>query len=119
MSQGEDQRLNFNGTLTLQLLAIMVLWALAVMNTELLIVWNRFDSESSNSPQSMWQFGQVRSLAHHYRLEVLINNKILPLLLIVVPFLGMIKTFKAHGLQKFLKEGNETKKEVCQCNCKG
>ncbi|KZP08197.1 hypothetical protein FIBSPDRAFT_1052534 [Athelia psychrophila] len=94
-SRGEDQmsELNFDGTLTLQLLAILILWALAVMNTELLIVRNRF--ASSEGPQSMWQFGQV-----------------LPLLLIIVPFVGMIKTFNANGLRKVVKKGKETKKEM-------
>ncbi|KAF7973153.1 hypothetical protein HWV62_15931 [Athelia sp. TMB] len=93
--KGEDQtsELNFNGTLTLQLIAILILWAIAVMNTELLIVWNHF--EKSDSPQSMWQFGQV-----------------LPLLLIIVPFVGMVKVFKAHGLRKIVKSEKDGKKDV-------
>ena len=48
---------NVDGTLMLQLVAITILWALAVMNTELLIVWNNF--APNDSTVSIWQFGQV------------------------------------------------------------
>lgn len=36
---------------------ILILWGLAVINTELLIRWNRF--AASDGSHSQWQFGQV------------------------------------------------------------
>lgn len=46
-----------DGRLLLRLSFIAVIWALAVMNTELLIRWNHFQPTNA----SQWQFDQVRS----------------------------------------------------------
>lgn len=43
--------------LVTELILVLILWSLAVMNTELLISWNHFDR--SGGTQSPWQFGQV------------------------------------------------------------
>lgn len=48
------------------------MWALAVMNTELLINWNKFEDGDGGS--SAWQFGQV-----------------LPMFLVILPLINMIK----------------------------
>jgi len=66
--------------LVIEIIAIVILWALAVMNTELLIRWNHF--ELPNSPQSPWQFGQV-----------------LPMFLVVLPCINMISAFNEFGLK--------------------
>ncbi|KZP15426.1 hypothetical protein FIBSPDRAFT_81626 [Athelia psychrophila] len=92
-NDGQTWSPDFDGPLTGQLLVILILWALTVMNTELLIVWNHF--APSDSPQSIWQFGQI-----------------LPLLLIIVPFVGMVKVFMARGLRKVSKEEQGKRKEV-------
>jgi len=72
---------NVHGTLILQIFAILVLWAVTVMNTELLIILNRF--QHSDEGQSIWQFGQI-----------------LPLLLVVLPFTGLINAFRTYGIRK-------------------
>jgi len=66
--------------LIIEITAVIILWALAVMNTELLIRWNHFERPSS--PQSAWQFGQV-----------------LPMFLVVLPAINMINAFKEFGLK--------------------
>ena len=43
--------------LAIELIVVVILWSLTVMNTELLIRWNRF--APPNGSQSPWQFGQV------------------------------------------------------------
>ncbi|KZP23005.1 hypothetical protein FIBSPDRAFT_1043159 [Athelia psychrophila] len=83
--KGHTWKRDVDYPLTGYLLIILVMWALAVMNTELLIVWNKF--AQSDDPQSIWQFGQI-----------------LPLLLIIVPFVGMIEIFMAHGLREVAKK---------------
>lgn len=55
-----SDKLGMSGTLICQLGIVVFLWALTVMNTELLIRWNRFEPEDG---ESQWQFGQVRSLS--------------------------------------------------------
>ncbi|KAJ7021306.1 hypothetical protein C8F04DRAFT_1273912 [Mycena alexandri] len=59
---------------------VLVLWALTVMNTELLIRWNHF--APNDTPQSSWQFGQV-----------------LPMFLVVLPLANLITAFRAFGLR--------------------
>lgn len=44
--------------MVIKIIVVLILWALAVMNTELLIRWNHF--AVSDGSQSQWQFGQVR-----------------------------------------------------------
>ncbi|KZP10095.1 hypothetical protein FIBSPDRAFT_221570 [Athelia psychrophila] len=88
---------NVDGMLMLQLGAIAVLWALAVMNTELLIVWNLFGKVDStvttditdtvDPTPSIWQFGQI-----------------LPLLLVVLPMVGMVTAFQTYGIRKGAKK---------------
>lgn len=53
--------LQISGDLIVEIIIILILWALTVMNTELLINWNHF--EPSDDPESIWQFGQVRPCA--------------------------------------------------------
>ncbi|KAJ6568749.1 hypothetical protein B0H19DRAFT_1256467 [Mycena capillaripes] len=57
-----------------------IIWALAVMNTELLINWSNF--APSDGQQSSWQFGQV-----------------LPMFLVVLPLANLITAFQTHGLR--------------------
>lgn len=52
-------RPNLAGDLIVWLVAILVSWALGVMNIELLIHWNHFTP--SDSAKSIWGFGQVCS----------------------------------------------------------
>ncbi|KAJ7058755.1 hypothetical protein C8F01DRAFT_1147110 [Mycena amicta] len=61
-----------------QILVITILWALAVMNTELLIRWNDFQPPDSSS----WQFGQV-----------------LPMFLLVQPLTDLVNTFQVYGVR--------------------
>ncbi|KAF7293808.1 hypothetical protein HMN09_01176600 [Mycena chlorophos] len=61
-----------------QITVITILWALAVMNTELLIRWSGFAPSDSSS----WQFGQV-----------------LPMFLLVQPLTDLINAFSEHGIR--------------------
>ncbi|KAF5364474.1 hypothetical protein D9758_010664 [Tetrapyrgos nigripes] len=63
-------------SMSLELIATTILWALAVMNTELLLFWNRI------RPVNDWQYGQILALA-----------------LVVVPFMSVIKVFRKYGLR--------------------
>ncbi|KAF7983538.1 hypothetical protein HWV62_21102 [Athelia sp. TMB] len=72
---GAQYRPNRDGKFILQFVLITILWALAVMNTELLIAWNNFASPDSDV--SIWQFGQI-----------------LPLLLVVSPMVGVVTSFQ-------------------------
>jgi len=74
--------------LIIELLVMLVLWALAVMNTELLIQWNDF--EPSDKAESAWQFGQV-----------------LPMFLAVLPFVNMVSAFMEFGLKPWRKSESE------------
>ncbi|KAJ7087960.1 hypothetical protein B0H15DRAFT_294670 [Mycena belliarum] len=65
--------------IVLEIAAILVLWSLTVMNTELLIRWNGF---APSSAQSSWQFGQV-----------------LPMFLVVLPLANLINAFRDFGLR--------------------
>ncbi|KLO17533.1 hypothetical protein SCHPADRAFT_994226 [Schizopora paradoxa] len=71
--------LGISGTLIIEIAVILLLWSLAVMNTELLIRWNSF----SPSDGSQWQFGQV-----------------LPMFLIVLPLINLVKAFKEYKLHR-------------------
>ncbi|PVF96966.1 hypothetical protein CPB86DRAFT_786453 [Serendipita vermifera] len=67
--------------LLLKMILITILWALGVMNTELLIVWSRFERvEEARSP---WQFGQL-----------------LPVFLVIIPLVNMVSCFyRKNGLR--------------------
>ncbi|KAJ7473618.1 hypothetical protein B0H11DRAFT_2036576 [Mycena galericulata] len=65
--------------LVIEVVVVLVLWALTVMNTELLIRWNRF--EQSGGVQSSWQFGQV-----------------LPMFLVILPLCNLFNAFRNFGL---------------------
>jgi len=71
--------LGISGTLIIEILVILLIWSLAVMNTELLIRWNKF----TPSDQSQWQFGQV-----------------LPMFLIVLPLVNLVKAFREYKLHR-------------------
>ncbi|KAF8181931.1 hypothetical protein K438DRAFT_1937898 [Mycena galopus ATCC 62051] len=64
--------------IVIELFVVLILWTLAVMNTELLIRWNRFASSGGGS----WQFGQV-----------------LPMFLVVLPLANLINAFRDFGLR--------------------
>jgi hypothetical protein len=51
---------SFPAHLIIEIAVKVILWMMAVMNTELLIRWNYFDLVSSSG--SPWQFGQVSLL---------------------------------------------------------
>jgi hypothetical protein len=69
------------GELIIEIIMILILWALAVMNTELLIRWNHFE-QTPISSQSAWQFGQVSvvSIGEDFR-----TNKVVFLCVDCVP----------------------------------
>jgi hypothetical protein len=50
--------LNVAWPLVVRLLIVLILWAIDIINTELLIRWSYF--EPATDAHSMWQFGQVR-----------------------------------------------------------
>ncbi|KLO09390.1 hypothetical protein SCHPADRAFT_567752 [Schizopora paradoxa] len=70
---------DFSGTVLLEILVVLFVWALGVMNTELLIQWNSF-RDVDNGAQ--WQFGQVMSM-----------------LLVVPSFMDVFNCFKEEGLR--------------------
>ncbi|KAF7964933.1 hypothetical protein HWV62_1619 [Athelia sp. TMB] len=74
-----------DGKFLSQLVFILILWALSVMNTELLIIRNKF--APADSTASIWQFGQI-----------------LPLLLVAFPMVGMCTVFREYGLGKSVKK---------------
>jgi len=74
-------KLPIDGKLIIMILFILLFWAFAVLNTELLIIWNHF--EQSDNSQSAWQFGQV-----------------LPMFLVVLPLVNMIGAFKKYKLKR-------------------
>ena len=83
-----------------KLIIISVLWALAILNTELLIGWNHFADTSD--PQSVWQFGQVSGPVSQFENTYPPRYlQVLPLFLLVLPFSGTLNAFKEHGLRKF------------------
>ncbi|KDQ58160.1 hypothetical protein JAAARDRAFT_34971 [Jaapia argillacea MUCL 33604] len=67
-----------SGPLIVLMFFIILSWAIAVSNTELLIRWNHFNAPGG---PSSWQFGQI-----------------LPMLLVVLPFVSTIKAYKKHGI---------------------
>ena len=72
------------GTLLVELIVITVLWALFVLNTELLILRNRFDGGGDGLDSStLWQFGQI-----------------LPMFLVVLPLVSLVKVFRKHGFKR-------------------
>ncbi|KZP03685.1 hypothetical protein FIBSPDRAFT_462215 [Athelia psychrophila] len=87
---GRRWKPDFDGPLTGQLLFILFVWVLAVMNTEYLIVRNRFEPSDTT-----WSFGQI-----------------LPLLLVIIPFRGMFRAFKTHGIWNVKQEGEGRRKKV-------
>ncbi|KAI5118519.1 hypothetical protein M0805_007688 [Coniferiporia weirii] len=73
--------LGISGNLIIEIIVIFILWALTVMNTELLIKWNNFEGGGGGSES--WQFGQI-----------------LPMFLIVIPLVNMIKAFLEYKFQR-------------------
>ncbi|KAJ7476766.1 hypothetical protein FB451DRAFT_1243901 [Mycena latifolia] len=65
--------------LVIEIVVVLILWGLTVMNTELLIRWNKFPPSNS---ASSWQFGQV-----------------LPMFLVVLPLANLINAFRDFGLR--------------------
>jgi len=60
--------------LVIEITILVTMWVLAVMNTELLIRWNRFKRPECS--ESAWQFGQI-----------------LPMFLIVIPLTSLVNVF--------------------------
>ncbi|KDQ57936.1 hypothetical protein JAAARDRAFT_193422 [Jaapia argillacea MUCL 33604] len=83
-----DQNLSFperhdngiSGSLIVLMFLIILSWSIAVTNTELLIRWNY---ENGSGGPSLLQFGQI-----------------LPMLLVVLPFVSTIKAYKKYGIWK-------------------
>ncbi|KAJ7467201.1 hypothetical protein FB451DRAFT_1402032 [Mycena latifolia] len=69
-----------DGPLLFMLVFILIFWAFFVLNTELVIRFNR--PQSPNNFQSNWQFGQI-----------------LPLFLTFLPMIGTINAFTQFGLK--------------------
>ncbi|KAF7367976.1 hypothetical protein MSAN_00863200 [Mycena sanguinolenta] len=65
--------------IVIEIFVVLILWGMAVMNTELLIRWNHFPPSNG---QSLWQFGQV-----------------LPMFLVVLPLTNLITAFRDLGLR--------------------
>ncbi|KAJ7233728.1 hypothetical protein B0H12DRAFT_1239251 [Mycena haematopus] len=65
--------------IVIKIISVLILWGMAVMNTELLIRWNHFPPSDG---QSLWQFGQV-----------------LPMFLVVLPLANLITAFRELGLR--------------------
>ncbi|KAJ7633786.1 hypothetical protein DFH06DRAFT_1221673 [Mycena polygramma] len=72
---------NVDEKVVVNILVVLVLWALAVMNTELLIRWNHF--AVSDDSQSPWQFGQI-----------------LPMFLVVLPLISLVNAFMENGFRR-------------------
>ncbi|KAJ7268578.1 hypothetical protein C8J57DRAFT_1325606 [Mycena rebaudengoi] len=78
--QMEYYDLQIAWNLVIEIIVVFILWGLTVMNTELLIKWNKFDQ--SDGIQSKWQFGQI-----------------LPMFLVVLPLVNVVNAFKDFGLR--------------------
>ncbi|KIJ45961.1 hypothetical protein M422DRAFT_46535 [Sphaerobolus stellatus SS14] len=76
---------NFSGEIVSKLFMIIFFWAIAVVNTELLIRFNHFAQPDGS--QSIWQFGQI-----------------LPLFLLVLPLASAVNAFKKHGLRRWMED---------------
>lgn len=87
--------LNISGELCMKLVVILILWAVTVMNTELLILWNHLKQDPS--AQTPWQFGQVCMRA---LLDPSLTSKfqVLPMFLLIQPFLSLVSTFTKYKL---------------------
>ncbi|KAJ7186456.1 hypothetical protein C8R46DRAFT_1057234 [Mycena filopes] len=77
----KEHDLQLAGQIVVNLVVVLVMWAITVMNTELLIRWNHF--APNDTPQSSWQFGQV-----------------LPMFLVVLPLANLITVFRKLGLRQ-------------------
>jgi len=65
----QGHNIGIDGRMLVTLVFIAIIWSLVVLNTELLIRWNKF----SSSDGSQWQFGQVSS-RDQVRLETILFN---------------------------------------------
>ncbi|KAL5498538.1 hypothetical protein ACEPAH_1892 [Sanghuangporus vaninii] len=72
-----------DGRLIINLIVIVVLWAIFVMNSELSIVHNHFDGGGDGIGPALWGFGQV-----------------FPMLMLVLPLVSLCQSFKELGLKK-------------------
>ncbi|KAJ6508096.1 hypothetical protein DFH09DRAFT_1199344 [Mycena vulgaris] len=86
-------RLLIHWPLVFTLLFITLFWAFFVLNTELVIRWNRPPSQATSGTN--WQFGQI-----------------LPLFLAFLPLINMINTFNRFGLKPTRLEYREVKVSV-------
>ncbi|KAJ7054544.1 hypothetical protein C8F01DRAFT_1259386 [Mycena amicta] len=76
--------------LLIHLLVVLVLWALVVMNTELLILWNGGGGGSgvgASGSGSGWGFGQI-----------------LPMFLVLLPLANVVDAFREYGLRALPRE---------------
>lgn len=81
----------------MKLIVILILWAMAVTNTELLIMRNHLEQDPS--AQSRWQFGQVCAIQFDMMFyPILTLIQVLPMFLLVQPFLNLISTFTKYRL---------------------
>ncbi|KAF7303414.1 hypothetical protein MIND_00569900 [Mycena indigotica] len=78
-----------------QMTVVIVLWALAVMNTELLIRWSHFAPADSAS----WQFGQVRRSSRLLLRCADGAGEVLPMFLLVQPLTALVNAFRKYGIR--------------------
>ncbi|EJD04504.1 uncharacterized protein FOMMEDRAFT_167675 [Fomitiporia mediterranea MF3/22] len=79
------------GSLVIEIIVIVVLWMLFVLNTELVIKYNHFNSgEDGDGGDDVWGFGQI-----------------LPMFLVLLPFVQLVKAFRKW---KFGKRDHRTRK---------
>ncbi|KAJ6610287.1 hypothetical protein B0H10DRAFT_2061047 [Mycena sp. CBHHK59/15] len=86
-------RYNVDEKVVVNIIVVLIFWALAVMNTELLIRWNHF--AVSDDSQSLWQFGQI-----------------LPMFLVVLPLISLVNAFMENGFQQVQSRRGIPKTEI-------
>ena len=99
--EAQTHDLNIAWDMLVKIFSVAILWALVIMNTELLIRWNHFAPPAGS--QSMWQFGQVRRVslrsfcicAHRS-----LDWQVLPMFLIILPLSSTLSAFRQHGLRQ-------------------
>ncbi|KAJ7797269.1 hypothetical protein B0H14DRAFT_2912188, partial [Mycena olivaceomarginata] len=77
----QTYRYNVDEKVVANIVVVLILWTLAVMNTELLIRWNHF--AASDDSQSPWQYGQI-----------------LPMFLVVPPLISLVNAFMEHRFRQ-------------------
>lgn len=87
---------------------IVIFWGFFVLNTELVIRWNK---PADGDDGATWQFGQVRSITQYVGLHS-DSLKILPMFLTLLPLINMINAFKRFGIKPTAQVYQQTKVAV-------